>query len=654
MLSRIRGHLPPVLFLLVATVLVYYPVTRHEFLVNWDDPTYVTLNPDIRGFTASHLRHAFTSIYVGNYAPLHIISYMFDYSLWGMRAAGYFLTNIVLHAVNGILFYLLLFRMNGRRLWAFFAAFIFLLHPVQVESVAWVSQRKNLLAMTFFLAAFHLYVAYRDSDRGRGVRYSLSVTAFAAALLAKSVAVILPPVLILYDFCYPDRRSGKRTVRLADKVPYLLCAAAVAVTAYITQSPELNAGGGRRPYYGGSPAATFLTMLPVFVKYLRLLFWPADLSAFYSPAVKTGLDAEVAASAAVLAVVVVLAVWLFRRRKDLFFWCGVFFLGLLPVSQIVPIVTLMNDRYLYFPLLGASALIAGIVLPESLREWSDRRLVGGVVLISMLVAPLPFLSRERSDVWRNSVTLWSDAARRTPRSVVSWINLGDALKSAGDMAGAESAYRKSLALQPDFTEGIVTLGNLFLVTGRSQEASRYYLQALSLDPANKVALKNIGILCTQNNRIEDGRTYLERLTRIHPEYDEGFLTLGNNRYIAGDPAGAERAYLTALKLNPAAPQPAQYLGNVYLATKRLDLAEGAYLKALKNGGDRGEIEYGLACAASLAGRPEDSVAHLSVALRSGFSEMGRIARNRELDPVRGLPSFRSLIDQHARERSNRQ
>ena len=155
----------PVILLLLAAFALYSKALGQDFLGNWDDPVYVTANPDIMGFTLENIWHAFTREYVSNYAPLHIISYIPDYALWGFNAFGYKLTNILLHALNAILFYALLARITSRRRFALAAAAVFLCHPVQVESVVWISQRKNLLAMFFFLLSFLTYLSWKEHRR---------------------------------------------------------------------------------------------------------------------------------------------------------------------------------------------------------------------------------------------------------------------------------------------------------------------------------------------------------------------------------------------------------------------------------------------------------------------------------------------------------
>lgn len=357
--SRIRDwkqrgwpDLAPVLLLLIAAFTLYGKALGHDFLVNWDDPAYVSANPNIMGFTSEHLRNAVTNVYVGNYAPLPIISYMLDYTLWGFNATGFKLSNITLHALNTLLYYALLVRITGRRLLAMAAAALFLCHPVQVESVVWISQRKNLLAMFFFLISFQAYLFWKE--RRHFGCYSLSLAAFSLALLSKSVTVILPLILICYDLCFREREVLWRLVR--DKLPYLALAALCAVAAFYTQGYD----GGKTGYLGGTPLLTMLNMLPVFSRYLILLLVPAQLSIIYNSPIITTLDTETALSVLLIVILIASWVYLYRRNRGLFFWSSLIVIGILPVSNIIPIETLMNDRYLYFPMIGFAALVAYI------------------------------------------------------------------------------------------------------------------------------------------------------------------------------------------------------------------------------------------------------------------------------------------------------
>src|SRR6266568_946218 len=252
----IRNHAAPALLMLAATFLVYGRSLGNGFMTGWDDGLYVVNNTVAHGITPEHLGLAFSRIFVGNYAPVQIISYMVDYQLWGLRPVGFLLTNLLLQFCNGLLLYALLARITGGRAAAVAGALIFLIHPVQVESVVWISQRKNLLAMFFFLASFLLYLRSRSTARPARC-YAASLAAFCLALLAKSVAVIFPVMLLLYEICYEPK--GERKGVLYRILPFFAVAGGVAFLAIWSQSPEQ--GGGRVPWWGGSPFATLCNML---------------------------------------------------------------------------------------------------------------------------------------------------------------------------------------------------------------------------------------------------------------------------------------------------------------------------------------------------------------------------------------------------------
>ena len=240
-LSKLKPHLLPACGLILLTLAVYGQTLGYDFQTNWDDYQYVTHNPDIFGISANNLIRVFSSVYVGNYAPVHLLSYMLDYQLAGMNPIWFHGVNVLFHCLNGLLFYLLVYRLTKNPFWAFAASAVFLLHPAQVESVAWISQRKNLLAMFFSLCSFHSYISYsRRTGEGRERAYIFSVFFLILALLAKSIAVIIPFVFLLYDFFVeiPVRKKGV----YADKVPYLIAAAVASGITLFTQSIQMGGG----------------------------------------------------------------------------------------------------------------------------------------------------------------------------------------------------------------------------------------------------------------------------------------------------------------------------------------------------------------------------------------------------------------------------
>jgi len=604
-LGKIRSHLVPVFVLSGVTFIVYAGCLGHDFLLNWDDRPYVVENETIRGITWGHVKDAFTHFYVGNYAPLHIVSYMLDHALWGLRPGGFIFTNVLIHAMNGILFYVLVFRMDRRKAVGFLAAFIFLFHPVQVESVAWVSERKNLLSMFFFLSSFHLYISYRNAERPRSAFfYCSSVFAFVLALLSKPVAIILPLVLFLYDLCYLEK-SGRKSW-ITNKVPFLLAAVAALFIALKSQMPEHE--GGRISYAIEGPRGVFYTMLTVLVRYVKIIFWPTELSPLYMPPMKVRMDAAVAGSLLFVVVLIVLGYYLYRRRKELFFWYALIFAALLPVSQIVSIVTLMNDRYLYFPMLGAAASYGMLALPAAGQAYDLRRRSITLILV-LLVMPLPWLSWQRASVWSNDTSLWSDATRKTPGSPLAWNGLGMS----------------------------------YVETGRPEEAAAAFLKALAIDPDYMLALNNIGALYNSRGKISAARPFLLKVTGLFPEDVNGLMNLGINYSLAHDFQDAEQTFKRVLALKPQFPPALALLGDAYLGMRRFEVAGQYYKEAIEMGGSTPYLEYRLAAAEAQSAHPRVALEHLESAFRMGYDDFENIMKDAALDPLRGRADFQMLL-----------
>lgn len=507
-----RGrHLLALLLIMVVAFAVYGRVYGHLFLTEWDDPEYLVENMLAHGLSLEHVKGAFSRFFVGNYAPLHIISYMVDYSLWGLRPAGYLLENVLIHGLNGFLLYLLVHRLSGKTVVAVAAALLFVVHPAQVEAVAWVSQRKSVLSLFFFLLSLLFYVAYREVGSGSRRVYWVSVAAFAAALLTKSTSVVLPLILLLYDSCYENRPLRHS---LADKIPYAVAAAMAALLAMASQSPEYG-GGGRSPFHGGSPWATFLTMLPVLVSYLRMLVWPSGLSAAYAPVIRSSPDLQVALAGLLLVLLGGGAFLTLRREKKLFFWLAIAPLGILPVVQIVPLVTLINDRYLYYPMVGIAPFVAlgCSLLVERYRPGLYRPVVAAFAVIILI---LGVGANQRVKVWHDARTLWSDAVSKVPHSFMAnyvlasitvktgrlteALPLLEALRrmdpenpkvaelwghfyyQSGDLSRAEAAYAAAIAKNPRRHKSQLYLGNIYLGQGKVAAAMERFRAAEKVDP----------------------------------------------------------------------------------------------------------------------------------------------------------------------------
>jgi len=565
-------------------------------------------NPAAGGISPENLRQAFSQVFVGNYAPIHIASYMVDHELWGASPGGYATANVALHAANALLLFWLLLLVVKRRLVAFLAACLFALHPVQVESVAWISQRKTVLSMLFFLLSFLLFIAHRDGRRP-ALAYAGSLLCFVLAVLTKSATVILPVVLLLHDRLGSRRATWTRV--LADKIPFVVVAGAAGLLAVWSQQPVSTSA--RLPYLGGNPAAWLFTMSTVMVRYLGLLFWPANLSAAYAPPFRASLDGPVAGSLLLLAMIGAGSLLLWRRRPEVFFWLAVGFLGLVPVLQIVPLVTLMNDRYLYFPLLGAAPLVVLLALPSPPPRWRAAPVLATALLLVASLA-LAVLSRERVSAWRDDLTLWADATRKTPESPAVWFSLGMSLDDAG----------------------------------REVEASLAYLRALALDLDMPVARSNLGQV-----RLWAAQDALASGALRSGDRAADLVALGTARLLLGHRRAAEDACAEALRLAPSR-MAWVCIGNSRLEPGRALEARAAFSRAAAFPEPvDARLAYQQARAEALAGERDRALEYLRLALALGYKDFGTILRDPLLSDVRAMPGFRETYLQYVRHRRDR-
>jgi Tfp pilus assembly protein PilF len=582
---------------------IYGGIVNHGFLTDWDDPIYVTGNEAIRGITPEHLQTAFSSFYLGNYSPIQIVSYMIDYTLWGLSAFGFKLTNMILHGLNGVVFYHLLVRLTQRTAPAFISALVFLCHPVQVESVAWVSQRKNLLAMLFFLCAFHLYVSYREQRNSRAwPYYAGSQAAFFVALLAKPVAVIFPIVMVLYDLCF--RKAGEKRCGIRDKIPFFAIAGAFSILIWTSQSAEFH--GGKTGYHGGSPWATFITMVTVLLRYLKMLFWPAELSAGYYIPIITAIDLRVMLSFLAIALLTATAALLYVRKRELFFWYALFFIALLPVSQIVPLVTLMNDRYLYFPLLGAGTFVVLAITDPQLRPAPLRTVL--VCVLCLTLIPLSVTARQRTEVWRNSLALWGDTIRKMPQAAIAWTSMGTACLNAGKEEAAIDNYCRALLIDPGNKKALTTMGLLYATRGNYAAAEWYLRQALKTDP--------------------DHASPLEYLAAMH--------------LLQGNTGSAEALCRQALALPDCSQSLWILSGNVAVMQQNMAEALKCYAVALEHPGDEHGRELILALMAAARGNLQQAGVHMKNAQERRL-ETSAPLEDFYVKTVRILPFHKDLV-----------
>lgn len=421
-----------------AVFLLYLKSIGFGFVPTWDDGDYVTNNPDIQGLDMQHLAAILSKIYVGNYAPLHLLSYSLDYALWGLNPTGYHLSNILLHGLNACACFALVGRLTGRKTVGLAAALLMSLHPLNVENVAWITERKTLLSTLLFFIAFSAYLRFRDT--GRQTFYAISVAAYALAALSKASVVVLPALLALYELILV--KKGRRWSAI---LPFLVISAAAAAAVLWAHRQDKAFEEGIL-----SPAVLFGTvypsMLPVYWKYIGKLLWPFNLSGYYDTTVYHAFTA--------LPVIISLSLWaivfsivLLRGDEQTRFWFGWYWICLLPVSNLVPLLVYYADRYMYTPAIGLFVIAAfqAVRIWDAVKSSSGKAfLFIGTTLCSMLF--LAGISYTRLEVWRNELTFWEDTSKKSPKQYKARLNLGVTYEKSGRLAEAENEYLAALEL----------------------------------------------------------------------------------------------------------------------------------------------------------------------------------------------------------------
>lgn len=543
----------------VCTFVVYAQTSRHAFL-HYDDNVYVTDNPHIQtGGLWKTVGWALTTGYAANWHPLTWLSHWLDYQLYGLNPAGHHLTNVILHMANTVLLFLLLHRMTGALWRSAFVAALFALHPLHVESVAWVAERKDVLSAFFWFLTMWAYVRY--AERPRAGRYLVVVVLFGLGLMAKPMLVTLPFVLLLLDY-WPLARLGHNTGRLAreaktcviEKIPlFALSAVSSGITLIAQHRGGAMSGMEHLPF--SSRAANAVVS---YVAYMIKMVWPTGLASPYPHPEHTLPAWHVAGSALVLILFSLVTARQVRRRPyALIGW--LWFLGaLVPVIGLIQVGNqAMADRYTYVPLIGLF-----IVVAWGLRDlMGNRRMARTVVATGsgIALALLAALTWAQVGYWRNDAALFSHAVAVTRGNYVAHNNLGNALDQMGRTDEAIRHYQQALAIRPNHVRAYVGLGNALFKKRLPQEAMRAYLKALELRPDHAPAHINLGYLLVMNGQVEQGMQHLLRAVEIEPENPEAHNNLGVAFGVQQRLDEAIAEFSAAIALRPNYPEARQNL-----------------------------------------------------------------------------------------------
>ncbi len=457
----IPGSLLPCGALLLAAVIIYGKSVGFDFIPSWDDEMYVLNNLRVQSLNLRNLKAIFTEPFFSNYAPLHLLSYSIDYLFWGLNPAGYHLTNLIFHSLNVLAAFFVVKRITGKKDVAFVAALLFTLHPLNVENVAWVSERKTLLSAFFAFLSLTSYLNFREKE-GK-TYYILSAVFFIFAVLSKSSAVTLPLALMAYELFVNKER--KWTYPL----PFLVISALGILTVFAHLSSNSIEQGSYT--FDSLFRTVYPTMAPVYWKYIGKILWPVDLSGFYdTPYYNSFLNPTVFISLSGWVILSIIALW--KGSVQVRFWYLWFWIWFLPVSNIIPIPVFYADRYMYMPAIGAFVLFGQLInkisgeLVLRAKGLTIERVFGYAAIFAVAVF-YGVTAFNRLDVWHDELVFWEDTAAKSPNQYKARLNLGYVYEIRGRYIEAEREYMAAVKIYP----GEGALENLKMV--RIKKALKY-------------------------------------------------------------------------------------------------------------------------------------------------------------------------------------
>ena len=503
------------------TLAVFWQVNQYGFV--FDDVVYVTGNSHIKsGITLDGFRWAFSTRYADLWNPLLWLSFLADYHLFGLNAGGYHFTNLILHILSTLLLFWLFNRMTGAIWKSAFAAALFALHPLHVESVAWIAERKDVLSAFFWMLTLCLYVSYTEKPVIR--RYLLVIFSFASALMSKPMVVTLPVVMILLDF-WPLRRfelqkNNLILWQLKEKTPFFIMSAVlVIITLY---NPNINETSLK-----GFPLSFRIANAPVaFITYLERTFWPYDMAAFYPFPYQIPIWQVLGSSLLIILITTVVVIML-KRMPFLFVGWLCYAVTIAPVIGIIQVSIYpyaLADRYHYLPSIGLAVMMAWGI-PTLIKSEAIRKKLlfpAGIIFLSIMA----FLSWNQCGYWKNSMELWKHALEVTENNYPAHNNFGLALYAEGKIDEAFDHYNKAISEAPDYFYAYNNRGTIYGKRGQYKLAIEDFNNVIRIAPNFAEAYNNMGFTYALLSQYKFAIENYDKAIRLKPDYVEAYMNRG--------------------------------------------------------------------------------------------------------------------------------
>ena len=568
--------------LILCCAVLYGRTLAHDF-VNYDDGLYVTDNTSVQaGLSWTNVVWAFTTDRAMYMHPITWMSHMLDCNLYGLHPWGHHLTNLIFHALNSVLLFLVLARMAGRAWPAALVAALFAVHPLHVESVAWVAERKDVLSMLFWTLGIGAYGWHRE--RPSLPRYLATAAMFLLGFMSKPMVVTFPFVLLLLDYwplgrvdlAAPFGAMSRKVVKLVvEKIPLFILTAAMCVVTMVMQMRGKNLGFGEMVPLSGRCANAVV----VYVLYLVKTVWPSGLAVYY-PHPITRPAWQVAGAALVLIVITVGCLREMRRRPYLIVgW--LWYLGtLVPVIEIVQAGTFSHaDRYTYIPLIGIFIMVAW-----ALNDlWDSGRVPKAVVVFApaLAVVALTIAAVHQTGYWKNGETLFRHALTVTADNPEARNNLGGALYGDKRYDEANSQFQYALQLDPNNSTAINKMGILLYEKGKYEEAVAKHREALALNPNFELARKHLRLALNKLGKLDAPMAEYAELLKKEPKTVDDYCKLGTLAMTLGGADEAFNAFAQGLKMAPDGKKVNLAIADALVGEERYTDALGYYEKALQ-------------------------------------------------------------------------
>jgi tetratricopeptide (TPR) repeat protein len=617
------GKVPAISTALFAlTVCTFLPVLHNGF-VNFDDPLFIYKNPHVQTLSGNNISWAFTTLTGGFWSPLTWLSIMLDRQFFGLNPAGHHMTNVLLHAASAVFLFLALNRMTRAPWRSALVAALFAVHPLHVESVAWATERKDVLSGLFWMLSLWTYARYaetRSSDtstRRKAWYYPLSLLFFLCGLMSKAIVVTLPLILLLLDY-WPLRclnsnaQKGKLKAwlpLLREKIPFFIASTASGIVTLYAQKTA-----GALPASAQLPVVSRLANACLsYFRYLLQMFWPADLAVYYPLPAAFPIWPVLGTALLLIVLTAVFALNAHHRPWLAFGWIW-YLVTLLPVIGLIQAGGQSHaDRYTYLPLIGIFLLLTRAAA-DLTQSWPNRKPL--LIAVSTLICLLcvAFTGRQIG-VWKDSETLFRHALAVTSDNELAHNNLAAALLKTGQVDEALDHLREAVKLVPDFADAHNNLGSALIQKGKLEEAIAELETAIRLKPDFADAHNNLGAALGRKGDLPGALVHLQEALRLSPSDLDAHCNAADAFMLMGRFPEAVTHYQQATQLNPESAELHHSLGSALAAAGRVNEAINEFRQAILLKPNYSEAHAHLGIALGLAGHADEAIHHFEEALR---------------------------------------